>query len=126
MSVRARSSSFTPTDSTAGTRRPAAWRWSSWSLTQKLPALTAAIVGLVVAATLALTYDALVRARIEGTHDRLGRVARQIALTSEQNMRLRASTYRQVGNDSAVRAEVEVVEVDRRRVGRDRSGACPA
>ena len=119
MSVRARrSSSFTPTDSTAGTRRPAAWRWSSWSLTQKLPALTAAIVGLVVAATLALTYDALVRARIEGTHDRLGRVARQIALTSEQNMRLRASTYRQVGNDSAVRAAL--------RAARSGDGVAPS
>ena len=104
MSVRARGSSFTPADSTAATPRSAAWRWSSWSLTRKLPALTAAIVGLVVATTLALTYDALVRARIEATHDRLGRIARQIALTSEQNQRLRATTYRQVGNDSAVRA----------------------
>ena len=104
MSVRTRSSSFTPTDSTAGTARPAAWRWSSWSLTRKLPALTAAIVGLVVATTLAVTYDALVRARIVATHDRLGRIARQIALVSEQSMRLRATTYRQVGNDSAVRA----------------------
>ncbi|MEO7711598.1 MAG: ATP-binding protein [Gemmatimonadaceae bacterium] len=114
MSVRTRSSSFTPTDSTAGTRRPAAWRWSSWSLTRKLPALTAAIVGLVVATTLALTYDALVGARIEGTHDRLSRVARQIALTSEQNMRLRAATYRQVGSDSAVRAALKAAAAEPR------------
>ncbi len=114
MSVRARRSSFTPTDSTAGTARPAAWRWSSWSLTRKLPALTAAIVGVVVVTSLAVTYDALVRARIEATHDRLGRIARQIALASEQNMRLRAATYRQVGNDSAVRAALRAARTGQR------------
>jgi signal transduction histidine kinase len=89
---------------------PAWWRWSSWSLTQKLPLLTAAIIVIVVATLLALTYDALVRSRIETTYDRLRRLARQIVLTSDQSIRLRAGAYRQVANDSAVRAALRVAE----------------
>jgi signal transduction histidine kinase len=88
----------------------ARWRWSNWSLTHKLPIYTAGIVVVVVAALLALTYDALKRARIETTHDRLRRLARQIVISSEQSLNVRARTYRQVANDSAVRAALRAAE----------------
>jgi signal transduction histidine kinase len=89
---------------------PSGWRWSSWSLTQKLPALTAAIVVVVVATLLALTYEALVRSRIDAAHERLRRLSRQIMLTSEQTVRTRGGVYRQVANDSAVRAALRLAE----------------
>ncbi|HET7188424.1 MAG TPA: hypothetical protein VFI52_09725, partial [Gemmatimonadaceae bacterium] len=50
---------------------PARWRWSNWSLTHRLPVLAAGIVVLVVAVSLALTYGALKRARIDETYERL-------------------------------------------------------
>ncbi|HUQ45868.1 MAG TPA: HAMP domain-containing sensor histidine kinase [Gemmatimonadaceae bacterium] len=86
------------------------WRWSNWSLTHKLPLFTASVVVLAVATSLALTYDALKRARIESTYDRLNRLARQIGLSSEQTMRVRAGLYRQVATDSAVRAALRAAE----------------
>jgi signal transduction histidine kinase len=79
------------------------WRWSSWSLTRKLPVLTGAIVLLVVAISLALTYDALRRTRTEAMHERLNRLVRQLVATSEQSIAARAVTLRQVAEDSAVR-----------------------
>ena len=81
---------------------PASWRWSSWSLNRKLPVLTAAIVIVVVASSLALTYDALRRGRIEAMDDRLRRLARQLVMTSDVNLRARFALVRQVGGDSAV------------------------
>ncbi|NUO93536.1 MAG: HAMP domain-containing histidine kinase [Gemmatimonadaceae bacterium] len=66
--------------------------------------LTAAIVVIVIATSLILTYNALTRARIESTHDQLRRQARQLVITSEQSIKARTILYRQVANDSAVRA----------------------
>jgi signal transduction histidine kinase len=88
----------------------ARWRWSNWSLTHKLPVLTATIVVIVLATMLALTYDALKRARIESTHDRLRRLSRQLVLTSDQNVKARAAIYRQAAGDSAVHAALRAVE----------------
>ena len=72
--------------------------------------LTAAIVAIVVGASLALTYNALKGARIESTHDQLRRQARQLVLTSEQSIKARLSLYHQVANDSAVRAVLRAAE----------------
>jgi signal transduction histidine kinase len=88
----------------------ATWRWSNWSLTHRLPVLTAAIVVIVVATSLALTYEALTRARTEAMHDRLQQLARQIVLNSDQNIRSRAAVYRQVAGDSGVRAVLAAAE----------------
>jgi signal transduction histidine kinase len=91
-------------DSSPGVSVRASWRWSSWSLNRKLPALTAAIVVVVVASSLALTYDALRRGRIEAMDDRLRRLARQLVTTSDVNLRARFALVRQVAGDSAVLA----------------------
>ena len=88
----------------------AKWRWSNWSLTQKVPFMTAAIVAIVVATSLALTYSALKRSRVEASYDRLRRVARQIAISSEQTTRARMALLRQVAGDSAVRAALRQAE----------------
>jgi signal transduction histidine kinase len=97
-------------ESAASRPAPSRWRWSNWSLTHRLPVLTAAIVVLVVATSLALTYDALKRARLESTHDLLRRQARQLVITSDQNIRTRAALYRQATNDSAVRAALRAAD----------------
>ena len=89
-------------DNSPGVSVRASWRWSSWSLNRKLPVLTAAIVVVVVASSLALTYDALRRERIEAMDDRLRRLARQLVTTSEVNLRARFALYRQAASDSAV------------------------
>jgi signal transduction histidine kinase len=89
---------------------PSRWRWSSWSLTRRLPMLTAAIVVIVIATSLALTYNALKTARIESTHEQLRRQAHQLVLTSDQSIKTRASLYRQVAQDSAVRAVLRAAE----------------
>jgi signal transduction histidine kinase len=81
---------------------PARWRWSNWSLTHRLPLFTAAIVVLVVVSSLALTYDALKRSRIEATFERQDRLVREIVRSSEQTMRQRAALYRQMAADSGV------------------------
>jgi signal transduction histidine kinase len=88
----------------------AKWRWSNWSLTHKLPFLTAAVVVIVIATSLALTYDALKRGRIEATHDRLRRVARQISLSSDQTIKARIALLRQMAGDSAIRAALRRAE----------------
>jgi signal transduction histidine kinase len=84
--------------------------WSRWSLTRRLPMLTAAIVVIVIATSLVLTYNALTSARIESTHDQLRRQARQLVITSDQSIKARMILYRQVANDSAVRAVLRAAE----------------
>ena len=110
MSVSSAAARATPTSASPTSPAPSKWRWSSWSLTRKLPVLTATIVVVVVATLLLLTYDALVRSRMDATYDRLRRVGRQLVINGEQNLRARAVTYRQVANDSAVRAALRVAE----------------
>jgi hypothetical protein len=78
------------------------WRWSTWSLTRKLPVLTGAIVVLVVAILLLLTYNALVSTRLEAIHDRLKTIAEQIAANSQQTTRARFSSYERAAADPAV------------------------
>jgi signal transduction histidine kinase len=83
---------------------PARWRWSNWSLTHRLPLFTAAIVVLMVITSLALTYDALKRARVEATYERQGILVKEIVRSSEESMRQRAGLYRRAARDSGVRS----------------------
>jgi signal transduction histidine kinase len=92
---------------------PASWRWSSWSLTRKLPVLTAGIVIAVVASSLALTYDALRRGRMEAMDDRLRRLTRQLVMTSDANLRARFALVRQTAGDSAVLAALRNAQASR-------------
>jgi signal transduction histidine kinase len=92
---------------------PASWRWSSWSLTRKLPVLTAGIVIAVVASSLALTYGALRRGRMEAMDDRLRRLTRQLVMTSDVNLRARFALLRQVTGDSAVLAALRNAQTGR-------------
>jgi signal transduction histidine kinase len=82
--------------------RRSSWRWSTWSLTRKLPVLTGAIVVLVVAILLLLTYNALVSTRLDAMHDRLKTLAEQIAANSQQTTRTRFATYERAAADPAV------------------------
>ncbi|HEY2026532.1 MAG TPA: HAMP domain-containing sensor histidine kinase [Gemmatimonadaceae bacterium] len=100
------------------------WRWSTWSLTRKLPALTAAIVVIVVGASLALTYEALKRAREDAMHERLNTLTRQLTQTGEQTVRTRIALYRQIASDSGVLAALHAAA--RRAPPADTSAAVAA
>jgi signal transduction histidine kinase len=78
------------------------WPPSRWSLTRKLPLLTAATVVIVVAMSLSATYQALVHARAEALHERLTRVTRQLGLSSEQSNRTRFAALRGIARDTSV------------------------
>jgi signal transduction histidine kinase len=94
----------------------ASWRPSRWSLTRKLPLVTAATVVVLVAINLTATYRALVQARSEALHERLANVARQLARSTEQGNRDRAAVLRRIAADSAlvalVRAGLPVTSPD--------------
>jgi signal transduction histidine kinase len=64
--------------------------------------LTGTIVVLVVAASLLLTYNALVSTRLEAVHDRLKTLAEQLAVSSQQSTRARFATYERAAADPAV------------------------
>ena len=78
------------------------WRWSTWSLTRKLPVLTGTIVVLAVAVSLLVTYDALVSTRLDAMHERLKQVAEQIAASSQQSTRVRFATYERMAAEPAI------------------------
>jgi signal transduction histidine kinase len=78
------------------------WSLSRWSLTRKLPLLTAATVVLVATTSLTATYRALVQARTEGLAERLGRVAKQLSVNSEQANRARLLTMGAVARDTVL------------------------
>jgi signal transduction histidine kinase len=99
------------TDNASGaTPRRAAWRWSSWSLTRKLPVLTGAIVVLVVAVLLLLTYNALVSTRLQAVHDRLKQIVEQIVQNSEQTTRTRLTVYQRAAENPALLAALRAAE----------------
>lgn len=80
------------------------WPPSRWSLTRKLPLLTAATVVLVVVMSLSVTYRALVQGRTEALHDRLNRVAKQLGAGGQTNGEARSATLRRIAQDSDVLA----------------------
>ncbi len=78
------------------------WPWTNWSLTRKLPLLTATIVVVIVATSLWLAYEALVRTRYEAMHDRLTQVARQVGTSAEQSTAARRKLLTDVARDPAI------------------------
>ena len=76
--------------------------WTRWSLARQLPLITAAIVTLIMALSLTITYNALLDARTQERRARVRGLLRVIVQTSEQNTRLRVALYRQIGADSAI------------------------
>jgi len=86
------------------------WRWSTWSLTRKLPVLTGAIVVLVVAVLLLLTYNALVSTRLQAMHDRLKQIIDQVVQNSEQSTRNRLAAYQRAAEDPVVIAALRAAE----------------
>jgi signal transduction histidine kinase len=99
------------TDNASGAApRRASWRWSTWSLTRKLPVLTGAIVVLVVAVLLLLTYNALVSTRLQAIHDRLKQIVEQVVQNSEQTTRTRLGTYQKAAEHPTVLAALRAAE----------------
>ncbi|HEX5971091.1 MAG TPA: HAMP domain-containing sensor histidine kinase [Gemmatimonadaceae bacterium] len=99
------------TDNASGAApRPASWRWSTWSLTRKLPVLTGAIVVLVVAVLLLLTYNALVSTRLQAMHDRLKQIVEQVVQNSEQSTRNRLATYQRAAANPTLVAALRAAE----------------
>jgi signal transduction histidine kinase len=99
------------TDNASGAApRPASWRWSTWSLTRKLPVLTGAIVVLAVAVLLLLTYNALVSTRLQAMHDRLKQIVEQVVQNSEQNTRNRLALYQRAASSPTVVAALRAAE----------------
>jgi signal transduction histidine kinase len=96
-----------PTPSMTAVAPPAArasWRWSTWSLTRKLPFITAVVVMLVLATSLVLTYQALTSSRMEAVHDRLMHVTAQLVQSSDQTFKARAALYHQAATSDSVLA----------------------
>ena len=86
------------------------WRWSTWSLTRKLPVLTGAIVVLVVAVLLLLTYNALVSTRLDAMHGRLKQIVEQVVQNSDQNTRNRLAAYQRAAEDPTVLAALRAAQ----------------
>jgi signal transduction histidine kinase len=78
------------------------WSWTRWSLARQLPALTAAIIALVMGLSLTLTYRALVQARSEALRARLQGLLAPLVESSTQTARQRISLLSQAARDSAI------------------------
>jgi len=72
--------------------------------------LTGAIVVLVVAVLLLLTYNALVSTRLQAMHERLKQIVEQVVQNSEQTTRARLTTYQKAAEDPAVLAALRAGE----------------
>ena len=72
------------------------------SLEQKLPLLMTGVLVIVVATSLALTYQAIAQSAEAAAATRLARVAGQLASSIEGSINQRAALQRRVASDSAV------------------------
>ena len=77
-----------------------------WSLARQLPLLTAAIVVVVLALSLTITYRALIDARSDTVHARMSGLLNTMALGSAATTKARVTLLRSVASDSAVHATV--------------------
>ena len=75
-----------------------------WSLARQIPLLTAAIVVVVLALSLTITYRALIDARSDAVHARMSGLLNTMALGSATTTRARVTLLRAVASDSAVHA----------------------
>ena len=78
------------------------WPWARWSLARQLPLLTAAIVVLVMALSLTLTYRALREGRSDALHARIQGMLRVLAQSSEANTKARVAALKLIAGDSAL------------------------
>ena len=76
--------------------------WTRWSLARQLPLITAAIVTLIMALSLTITYNALLESRTQELRARVRGLLRVVVQTSEQTARARVALYHQIGLDGAV------------------------
>ena len=85
-----------PADARAEKRRPrvASSGWAPRSLARKLPMLLTAVLAVVLASSLVLTYGTLALSAESGARDRLQRAVREIAGTMTAQMRERALLLR--------------------------------
>ena len=72
------------------------------SLEQKLPLLMTGVLLIVLATSLALTYQAIAQSAEASASTRLARVAGQLASSIEGSINQRAALQRRVASDSAV------------------------
>ncbi|MBV9880231.1 MAG: HAMP domain-containing protein, partial [Gemmatirosa sp.] len=73
------------------------------SLERKLPLLMTALLAVILATSLALTYRTLARTARTTAEARLTQVVRMLATMSETSLRVRIATLQRVAADSAVR-----------------------
>ena len=78
----------------------AATPWARWSLARQLPVLTAAIIVLMMALTLSLTYRALVQTRSDALHARLEALQRTLVASGETSSRARMAVLRHLAAEA--------------------------
>jgi signal transduction histidine kinase len=82
----------------------------SLSLERKLPLLMTAVLVVVLAASLALTYGTLTDAAHDAAAIRLSRATRQLASSIENSINVRAALQRRVAGDSAIHRVLRLAE----------------
>src|SRR5438132_59805 len=93
---------FTRTQRTVTSNSRVASPLARWSLARQLPLLTSAIVVIVMALTLTLTYRALRQSRSDAIHARLTGLMRAIVQAGELSTRARTQVFHQVARDTAI------------------------
>lgn len=73
-----------------------------WSLARQLPLITAAIIVLVMALSLTLTYEALVRARTDALHSRLKGLLRVLVQSGENGSKARVAALNKFAKDTTL------------------------
>jgi signal transduction histidine kinase len=106
-----------PTD-----RTPAPRFTKALSLERKLPLLMTAVLAVILASSLALTYRTLIWSAETAARERLARAARQVASTAELATQQRATLLREVAGDAAVRRAL-LARADGDRAGLPGEGA---
>ena len=78
------------------------WPWARWSLARQLPLITAAVIVVVMALSLTLTYQALVKARADSLRSRIQGLLGVLVQTGELNVRTRVALLHQLGRDTVL------------------------
>jgi signal transduction histidine kinase len=78
------------------------WFWTRWSLARQLPLITAAVTVLVIALSLTITYDALVRARTDAVHARLKSLLKVLVESRENGLKRHGALIHQVATNASV------------------------
>jgi signal transduction histidine kinase len=87
--------------------------WVRWSLARQLPLLTAAIVVIVMALSLTLTYGALRQGRSDALHARIQGLLRVLSQSTDATTKARVSALKTYASDSALIHAVEQPNLQR-------------